>query len=443
MFDDANEQNNKLPWLTLIFSCSALLAGCEDLSRHTVSPIIEDVGPVLTSVPATVNRPFERVVDHKATFQSQPTVPNSIVIGLDADITSAAGVAGESIRRGAILAIDKINASGGLLGRPVELVVRDHRGNPDRGKQNILEFAEMRDVLAVIGGIHTPVVIQELPLIHEAKIPFLVPWAAGTPVIENDYEPNYVFRVSVRDEYAGAFLLDRALKRGKQRVALLMERTTWGRSNEKAILQACKERGVEPVAVEWLNWGERDLSNQVNRIVSAEADVILLVCNCLEGASVIQEVAKLGHNRQPSIISHWGIATGSFYGLISEDLPKVDLSFLQTFSFLDDLRGPEQQFVLQSYLDRFEDVERPAEIKSPVGTAQAYEIVMMLAHAVREAGDLDSQKVVRSMEQLRNYSGLIRDYDRPFPPGHHDALTVDDFFLAEFDGDGTVRRVQP
>ena len=136
-------------------------------------------------------------------WTAQPQVENSIVIGIDADMSSGAAQAGEAIRRGVALALDEINAEGGLLGRPVECVVRDHRGNPSRGVDNITEFAQMRDVLAVVGGIHTPVALQELDVIHREQMLYLDPWAAGTPVVDNGRNPNFVFRVSVRDEYAG------------------------------------------------------------------------------------------------------------------------------------------------------------------------------------------------------------------------------------------------
>ena len=175
-------------------------------------------------------------------FNEQPNSSDSVILGLDADMTSGSAASGEAIRRGALLAIEQINKDGGLAGRKVELVVRDHRGNPDRGVDNILEFSTMPNLLAVVGGIHTPVALQELKTIHEKKVLYLGPWAAGTGVVANGYEPNYVYRVSVRDEYAGGFLVDQSLERGFTRLGLLLERTGWGRSNFKAMTEALKSK---------------------------------------------------------------------------------------------------------------------------------------------------------------------------------------------------------
>ena len=150
------------------------------------------------------------------------TEVDPIIIGLDADMSAGAAEGGLSIQRGAEIAIAEINEGGGVLGRPLQLKIKDHRGNPVRGANNIKSYAAMDNLVAVLGGVHTPVAMHELPLIHQHKIIYLGPWAAGTPVVKNGYQPNYVFRVSIRDEFAGAFLVQKALQKGYRKVALAL-----------------------------------------------------------------------------------------------------------------------------------------------------------------------------------------------------------------------------
>lgn len=432
-------------YAALSLCVSLCSVGCNGSDSSTaVAQPENNVGappPLSGAVLVPAKRNTESKSAPKLDLLAQPTVENSLVIGLDADMTSGSAVSGEAIRRGVVLAIDEINASGGLLGRKLELVVRDHRGNPDRGKGNIAEFAEMRDVLAVVGGVHTPVAIQELPLIHKHKLIYLGPWAAGTPVVANGYSPNYVFRVSVRDEYAGGFLVRKALERGKERFGLLMERTAWGRSNEKAMISALKAAGKEPVPPEWFNWGEPDLSKQAGRLAEQGVDVILLVANPLEGVAAVKAVADLPIEKRPSIMSHWGISAGKFFALARPHLDKVDLSFLQTFSFVTPKHPKRAANVLAAYCEKFPECGNASEIFAPVGTAHAYEIVLMLAAAVRKTGQTNSESVRVGLESLRDLSGLIRDYERPFRPDHHDALTADDFILARFNDDGVIHPV--
>ncbi|MFK7768314.1 MAG: ABC transporter substrate-binding protein [Mariniblastus sp.] len=373
-------------------------------------------------------------------FDAQPQIENSLVIGLDTDMSSGSAMSGEAIRRGAELAIEEINSGGGLLGRPIELIVRDHRGNPDRGVDHIIEFSEMRDVLAVIGGLHTPVALRELQTIHKHKLIYLGPWAAGTPIVENGFSPNYVYRVSVRDEYAGGFLVDQAFDRNFKKVGLLLERTSWGRSNAKAVQNALLARNAQPAVVEWLNMGEPELSPQVNRLIENGADCILLVCNPLEGVTTLKAMASIPESKRIPIISHWGITGSDFAELAKEYLPQVDLSFIQTHSFIKPKHPERSNRLVAAYKNRFKDCQNAKDIFCPAGTAHTYEILMMLAAATEKANSTDRPLVRDALETLGQYCGVIRDYDPAFRPGHHDALNADDFVLARF-GENSV--IQP
>lgn len=414
-----------------------VLVGC-DRAEPSTSPALNTKPVSLTTTESskTSNTP-SGVQNASHHVRRQPQVQNSVVIGIDADMTSGAAQSGEAIRRGVVLAIDEINASGGLLGRTLECVVRDHRGNPARGVDNIAEFSQMRDVLAVVGGIHTPVALQELDIIHREKLIYLDPWAAGTPIVDNGRDPNFVFRVSVRDEYAGEFLVQSALDRGYKRIGLLLERTGWGRSNERAMLAALESRGLEPSGVQWFNWGERSLAKPIEKLEAADTDVMIFVGNPLEGVVAVKNVASLPAERRLPIISHWGITGGNFTELTSGSLSKVNLLVLQTYSFISPPFPERGQKLFEAYAAKF-SCSSPREVVAPVGTAHAYEIVMLLAAAVRRADSLDRSVVRSVLESPSKYAGVIRDYDPPFRPDHHDALDATDFILARYDENGVI-----
>lgn len=82
--------------------------------------------------------------------------------------------------------------------------------------------------MAIIGGVHTPVALEQLPKIHELKIPYLGAWAAGTPIVDNGYNPNYVFRLSVRDAYAAPFFIQEAEKRGYKKHCIVFGKNRLG-----------------------------------------------------------------------------------------------------------------------------------------------------------------------------------------------------------------------
>lgn len=211
-----------------------------------------------------------------------------IVIGLDADMSSASAEAGEAIRRGAVLAINEINLAGGVPGRPLELVVKDHRGNPARGIDNLEELARLENLVAVMGGLHTPVMPAELDTIHKYQLVSLVPWAAGTPIIDNGQDPNYVFRVSVRNEFAGRILVNYVHQSGFKKPGLLLEGTGWGRSNQKAIGGALQAKGLTSAGTKWFDGGTDHLTSEIESLIDGGADCVLLDCNSGKGVVVMQ-----------------------------------------------------------------------------------------------------------------------------------------------------------
>ena len=358
--------------------------------------------------------------------------PQPVRIGLNADLSAADAESGEAIRRGALLAMAEINAAGGVLGRPLSLDVRDHRRNPARGVANVQAFAAEPDLVAIIGGKHTPVIFAELDAIHAHRIPYLIPWAAGTGLVDNGYTPNFVFRVSVRDEYAGRFLVEHALERGYQRLGLVLEQTGWGRSNELAVQFALADHGLRPTHTEWFNWGESDFKATLRRLEEVGVDVVIFVGNAPDGVSFIRALAQRPAMQRLPVISHWGISGGEFTEPLGEILNHVDLVFLQTFSFLAPPFPERAARVFQDYQQHFAPVSSPAEIAAPTGLAHAYDLVHLLALAIEHAGSTERSAVRDALEHIRFHAGLLRDYQPPFTSERHDALTTADYRLARY-----------
>src|SRR4030081_1272676 len=218
--------------------------------------------------------------------QSKETVK----IGLSAALSGGSAASGEAIKRGLQIAIDEINAKGGVLGgRKLELVVRDDEGNPQKGVTIARELVEREKVVAVFGGLHTTVALAQVPVWHELRTPYMGAWAAGTNITRNGQAPNYVFRVSANDDYVDRFLSRYAMETMKKsKPGLLLENTPWGRSNETGLTKWFGEKGIKAVGVERFNWGDPDMSPQLLRLKNAGAHHIVLVANAPEGAQVLR-----------------------------------------------------------------------------------------------------------------------------------------------------------
>lgn len=359
--------------------------------------------------------------------------PQPLVIGIDADLSAVAVEGGIAITRGVELAVDEINAQGGILGRPVKIESRDHRGNPSRGLHNIAQFSENPNLLAVIGGVHTPVVLAEIDAIHKNNILMLVPWAAGTAIIDNGYTPNNVFRVSVRDSEAAIVLIEHAKKSGFNRVALVLERTGWGRSNQVSLEQAAASNGINIEAIHWINWQQKDFSGAIASIKESDVDAIILVSNVPEGVVVLDEMARQGIAELP-VISHWGIASGELPSKLETPIGRFNIAVLQTFHFKHQ-KNDKAQGLLEAYHQKYGLVDASA-IGGVTGLAHAYDLTHLVATAARKAASINVDKLREALESLTNIEGAVKTYRFPFTHERHDALWAKDYFMTTFNEQG-------
>jgi len=354
-----------------------------------------------------------------------------VKIGLSAAVSGGSAASGEAIKRGLQIAIDEINAKGGVLGgRKLELVVRDDEGNPQKGVTIARELVEREKVVAVFGGLHTTVALAQVPVWHELKTPYMGAWAAGTNITRNGQTPNYVFRVSANDDYVDRFLSRYAMETMKKsKPGLLLENTPWGQSNETGLTKWFGEKGIKAVGVERFNWGDPDMSPQLLRLKNAGADHIVLVANAPEGAQVLRSKAKLGWDT--AMISHWGISGGRFAELTG-DLSE-GVTFLQTYTFFGK-QNERGQLVLKVLREKH-GIKEPGDVIAPVGTANAYDGLHLVALAIEQASSTDGPKVRDALESLKSeYKGLIKSYKRPFTAEQHDALTDEDYVMVVWKG---------
>ena len=365
-----------------------------------------------------------------------------IVLGLHADMSSGSSAAGEGIRRGAVLAISEINAQGGLLGgRKLQLMVRDHHGAPVRAEAQLPEFAETPNLVALLSGMQSAAILPSLPFIHQRQLIVLAPWSATTQVIDHGLTPSYTFRVSARDPLVAEFLVAQAFKHGRSRLGLLLERSPWGRSCEKAMGEALARRKQMPVGVQWFNWADEDMEAQIAALERAGAQALLLVANAPEASNIVKTIVRRPQGKRLPIYAHWGLAGGSLPQLAGPSLSGVEMYVFQTFSFMG-ARDARTQAFMKAYHQMF-GLARPEDILAPTGTAHAYDAVWLLALAIQKAGSTDRPKVRDALEQLGPYKGLIRTYRPAFTPTRHEALELSDYRLTRFTPQGVLVPVPP
>ena len=357
-----------------------------------------------------------------------------IKIGLVTALSGQSARAGEALTRGATIAIEQINAKGGVLGRPLELVRRDDESNPAKGLIAARELIQREKVTALIGGLDTPVAMAIVPFVNNAKVPFVDPWAAGTNITKNGAADNYVFRVSAMDEEVDRAIVQFArTNHGTKKPGLILVNNPWGESNETGLKAAMKSAGIEPAGIEKFEGNDVDVVPQLSRLKQAGADTLFLVGNVGPSSQVVKSLDRMGWT--PPIVSHWGPAGGRFTELAGPNAKNV--IFVQTYSFFGDL-SPAGKKVLAALQAKYPDIKGPADVTPAVGVANAYDTVMVIARAIEKAGKTDGTAVRDGFYAIDRVDGLIKTYEKPFTKENHDALTESDYIWTRFEDNHIV-----
>ncbi|MGB9109395.1 MAG: ABC transporter substrate-binding protein [Telluria sp.] len=369
---------------------------------------------------------------------ARAAAPQPVLLGIDGEFGLDNSTSAQAVELGMRAAVAEINAAGGVLGgRPLDIVVKDHRSIPARGIRNIQEFARMPGLVAVFGGRFSPVVIEELPALKSTRTLFMAPWSSADAIVDNGMRPNYVYRLSLRDSLAMPRLLQAARKRHLRRVGLLLTNTSWGRSNAEAAERALPANpGMQIVGTSWYNWRETSLVGKYQQLRAAGAQAIVLVANDDEAAVLVREVAALPKAQRLPILSHWGVTGGEFAHQAGPALREVDFSVIQTFSFWQADPARVRQFLASAA--KVSAVRRIEDIKGPVGAAHAYDLTHLLAQAIDLAGSTDRKRVRDALEKLPAWHGLIKNYAPPFTPARHEALGPGDLLMARYRADGVL-----
>jgi len=352
-----------------------------------------------------------------------------IKIGLVTALSGQSARAGEALTRGLQVAIDEINAKGGVLkGRKLELVRRDDESVPAKGVIAARELWFKEKVAVLFGGLDSPVALAIVPLANENKLPFMDPWAAGTPITKNGAKDNYVFRVSAVDEIVDKAMLQYAQKTfNAKNCGMILVNNPWGESNEKGLRAALSEKGVKHAGIEKFEGNDIDVVPQLSRLKAAGADCLFLVGNVGPSSQVVKSLDRMGW--MPPIVSHWGPAGGRFTELAGPSAKNVH--FVQTYSFFGKQSAVGDK-VLKALMAKYPDIKGPGDITPAVGVANAYDAMMLTALAIQNAGSTDGPKVRDGYYKIDRYDGLIKTYSKPFSPQQHDALNEHDYVWAQF-----------
>ncbi len=342
---------------------------------------------------------------------------NTFRVGVIGPFTGPSADFGMPMLQGIQLAVDEINAVGGYLGRPLELVVKDDKANPDEGvKQSQAMLGEKVNV--VIGFCNTGVAAKSIDIFQNAKLPLIIPCSTGSPLTAKFPAPeSYIFRNSARDAIQAPFVVEDIVKRGWTKVAIFADTSGYGEAGLKDVEKALEAKKLKAVYVARFATGIKDLSDDLKAARDAGADVVLSYTVGPENAVIANGRKAMGW-KVPQV----GAWTLSFPFFIDGAKDNAD-GALMAQTFIAEPSNERRAAFLSAYARKF----KSKRITVPMAAAQAYDATYLLMYSlfgVRD-GVINGPTLKLALENMpRTYYGVVATYEKPFTLIDKDAITA-------------------
>ncbi|SFW99540.1 ABC transporter substrate-binding protein [Marinospirillum alkaliphilum] len=345
-----------------------------------------------------------------------------IKIGSFLSVTGPASFLGDPELKTLEMYVERINEAGGVLGRPLQLIHYDDAGDASAARNFASRLVRSDRVDIIVGGSTTGTTMAAVPLIEQARTPFIS--LAGAVVITDPVKP-WVFKTPQSDRAAAQRVLQDMKDRGITRIGLISGTDGFGRSGREQTLAVAPEMGIEVVADVTYSPSDTDMTAQLTRIRNTPG--VQAVFNFGFGQSpaiVTRNYAQLGIDL-PFYQSH-GVASDRFLELVGRAgeglrLPASPLLVPDSLPDTD-----PQKRVVQAYKSAYE--QRWNTQVSTFG-GYAFDGLMLAVEAIERAGSTDREAVRKALESIQGYVGVTGVFN--MSPTDHNGVGPESFRILE------------
>ena len=321
---------------------------------------------------------------------------DEIVIGALAPLTGGVAQYGIASSNGTRLAVEEINAAGGILGKQVKLVLYDEQGDPTAATTAYDRLVNEDNMVALIGDITTGPTIAVAQKAVQDGIPMITPTGTGAAITETG---ENIFRTCFTDPYQGELMANYAKEKLNASVVAILYDT--GDDYSKGVADAfeatAKELGLTISAKEGYQTGTTDFNAQLTKIKEGNPDVVMAPCY-YDAAAIILPQAR-GMELNAVFLGPDGYETLSQY--IDESNYDVlnDVYYCHHYAMSD----PSEK--LAAVMDGYKEMYGEDDESLNGFTILGYESMYIIAAAIEAAGSTDSAAVVEALKNL-DYSGV-------------------------------------
>lgn len=339
-------------------------------------------------------------------------------IGTILSVTGPGAFLGDHMKRGMELAIEEINAKGGINGRKIEWVFYDAETQSTKAVTATRRLIEQDKVDIIVGGGNASgLALAMVPLVEKAGVPFIS--TEGSMAIVNPIaERKWTFKSTIDDDQILERAADSFAKRGITSIALLADSSGFGQSAKEQLEKIAPRRGLK-VLYETFNPADTDMTAQLTRIKASDAKAIICWTITPAGVVFLKQAKQLGLGDRVLMHSYGFVddrymkqAEGAAEGI---DLMSVKFPVGNDLPANDPRRARISELTVK-YVQRF-------KLAPNQFVAQTYDAIYLAAEALK-AGGKDRAKIRNALENIRNYPGVGGTFN--FSPTRHSGLSKDD-----------------
>jgi branched-chain amino acid transport system substrate-binding protein len=318
---------------------------------------------------------------------------DTIKVGEFASLTGKEAAFGQSSHKGTALAMDEINASGGVLGKKLELITEDNQTKAGESATIVRKLISRDKVVAVLGEVASGRSLEAAPICQANKIPMISPSSTNPKVTE---QGDYIFRVCFIDPFQGTVMAKFAKDTLKaKKVAVLSDVAA---PYSVGLAQFFKERfiadGGTIVAEQKFSSGDKDFKAQLTAIKAANPEAIFVPSYYTEAGLVVLQARQLGID----------VPLFGGDGWEAPELIQIGGQALEGCYYSTHYSPEDQSPAVQSFVKKFRakyNGETPDAM-----AALGYDSAMVLADAIKRAGGTDEPKLRDAIAATKDYSGV-------------------------------------
>lgn len=317
---------------------------------------------------------------------------NEILIGQYGSLTGSEATFGTSTDRGVRLAIDEVNAKGGLHGKQIKLITLDDQGKAEEAAQAVTRLITQDKVLAVLGEVASTRSLAAAPIAQQYKVPMISPSSTNPKVTEVG---DQIFRVCFIDPFQGTVMAKFAMEHLKvKKVAVLRDvKSDYSMGLADFFAAKVKELGGEIVSDVSYSTGDTNFKAQLTKIKGTSPEAIFIPGYYTEVGLIAKQAKELALT----------IPLMGGDGWDSSKLSEIGGEAINGHYFSNHYTTESQEPQVVDFVTRY----RSKYNESPDGLAAlGYDAGRILAEAIKNSSELSSTNIREALTKIKDFAGV-------------------------------------